>query len=126
MSRTYVTTPPPEWLQKLTDFAVAGGPVFLTAGLPGANGAGWVRWGDLASALRFIVVNAGAGDLTVTPEASYDGVHAEVGTLAPVAFTVVAGTSYGDPYGIDESRPYWRLSVSGASSGQWGVQGIKR
>jgi hypothetical protein len=86
----------------------------------------WNNMGGNWTALRFVVVNEGAGELTVTPECSYDGIHVEQGREAPLAFTVAAGYSYGDPYGIDEMRPYWRLSVSGDSSGKWGLLGIPR
>lgn len=71
-------------------------------------------------------MNDGGGLLTATPEASYDGVLVEAGPVAPVAFTVAAGYCYGDPYGIDEMRPFGRLWVSGNSSGRWAIQAIRR
>ena len=116
--RVSATTPKPLWVKPLTSGSVAGGPQLL------------FDWEDLGltwSALRFVVINDGAGLLTVTPEAGYTSAGpASAGALAPVAFTVAAGQAYGDPYGIDEMRPWWRVWISGTSSYRWGVLGLER
>ena len=116
-----------EWLVALQAFNV-NGLTLMTAQVPDLNvtSAGFANWGDSSDALRFVCVNSGSGSLVCTPEASYDGILPEQGNFAPVAFTVNSGYSYGDPYGVDEMRPWWRFWLNGISSGQWGVLRLRR
>lgn len=82
--------------------------------------------GHRYSALR-LVGKVDTGSAVFTPEASYfPAGPAESGVAAPQPFTVGAGQCYGDPYGIDEMRPFWRLWISGSADGSWGVLGIPR
>jgi hypothetical protein len=83
---------------------------------------------DLGSTgFRFVIVNTGAGDLTVTPEAAYTAAGpAETSPDAPQPFVVPAGEAWGDAYGVDEFRPYWRLWVDGTSDFTWGVLALRR
>jgi len=119
------TSPHPRWVKptqldhhgNLTPDSVAGSKLLFD----------WERLGIFNTALRFVINNTGGGVLTVTPEAAYtDAGPPEVGTQAPAAFTVGPGEAYGDPYGMDEMRPYWRLWVSGNSTFEWGVLGVSR
>ena len=114
-----IASPRPIWIPgfELQAGSVAGGPLYLLD---------WTLLGPNHTALRFVLINTGGTILTATPEAGYDGAHAEVGPLAPAAFQVQPGTAYGDPYGVDEMRPWWRFSVSGTGDFMWGVQGIER
>lgn len=116
----HVATAAADWLPGygLVAFEVAGTPLLLCD---------WIEIGVEYTALRFVVICDTGGPVTVTPQAAYasDG-PAEVGTIAPEAFVVGVGESYGDPYGIDEMRPFWRLSANGTGTGRWGVLGVRR
>lgn len=120
---SHVTSPVPRLIAPgdlitYLDGNVSGNPILLFD---------WALLGKFYTAIRFVLINTGAAVLTVTPQAAYlpDG-PPEVGSLAPVAFTVQPGECYGDPYGIDEMRPYWRVWVNGSTTFKWGILGIPR
>jgi hypothetical protein len=129
--RIYAATAPPEWVT----IQLAGQPPrVLDPNLPGQaftnSGTNllfdFVDLGHRYTGLR-LVARADTGAPTFTPEASYfPAGPAEVGAMAPQPFSLAAGQCYGDPYGIDEMRPYWRLWVAGVATGAWGVLGIPR
>jgi hypothetical protein len=130
MTRLAVSTVAPEWVMQQN----AAPPYRLDPALPAQafNNAGTNLLFDFAdlghrhTALRF-VVRVDSGTPTFTPEASYFPTGpAESGRAAPASFTVPVGQCYGDPYGIDEMRPYWRLWIAGTATGAWGVLGISR
>jgi hypothetical protein len=86
----------------------------------------WQSIGHRYTALCFVVMNDGAGTVTVQVEASEDAALVEAGPFAPVAFTVAGGLQGSDKYGVDVVWRYWRLRLSGTSTGRWGVKGIPR
>jgi hypothetical protein len=79
----------------------------------------WQDWGRLFTALAFMIVNKGGGDVTVTPEISPDQTNiASAGIGVPAALVVASGKTSMDPYGVDLMAPWWRLwiTASGAAS----------
>ena len=86
----------------------------------------WQDIGNRYTAIVFVVLNTGAGVVTVQAEASEDGSLVEAGPFAPQPFDVAAGAQGSDKYGVDVVWRYWRLRLSGTSSGKWGVKGIPR
>lgn len=113
-----VLSPRPRWEKPLAAGVAAGVPLLLFD---------WELLGFRNSALRFVGINDGASPLIFTPEAAYhEAGPAETGStsVAPQPFTVPAGECFGDPYGIDEMRPYWRFWVDGSGAFRWGVLGI--
>ena len=119
MNRRFVSSSPARYVPgyELQRFSVAGGPLLLFD---------WTQF-PASTGLCFVVINEGAGQLTVTPESSFDGVHVQAGPGTPIPWTLEAGYCGGDEYGIDLGlKVYWRLWVSGTSSGQWGLREIPR
>ena len=86
----------------------------------------WRDLGNRYTALVFVVLNDGAGTVTVQVEASEDESLVETGPFAPQPFDVAAGAQGSDKYGVDVVWRYWRLRLSGTSTGRWGVKGIPR
>jgi hypothetical protein len=129
--RVAASSAQPEWV---TIQPAGGPPIVLDPSLAAQafNNVGtnllfdFQRLSQKYSALRFIA-RVDSGNPTFTPETTYfPGGPAEAGIMAPQPFTVAVGHCYGDPYGIDEMRPYWRLWISGTATGAWGVLGIPR
>jgi hypothetical protein len=86
----------------------------------------WQDIGNRYTALCFVVMNDGSGAVTVQAEASEDSSLVESGPFAPQAFSVSASLQGTDRYGLDVVWRYWRLRLSGTSTGRWGVKGIPR
>jgi hypothetical protein len=86
----------------------------------------WQEWSGYTGVM-FGIVNKGANPVVVTPEISHDAEHViTTGENVPVALTVPANEASYDPYGVDRMVAYWRLWLSGDSTVDVYVYGLKR
>jgi hypothetical protein len=109
--------PPLKPLRVLADLAVTGAPMLAFD---------WQDWSGY-TAIMFGVVNKGANPVMVTPEISHDGAHViTVGDGVPAALVVPVNESSYDPYGVDRMVSFWRLWLSGNSTVDVYVYGIRR
>lgn len=118
MASRSVASGPPKLIELFPDVAVDTDPVLVFD---------WRELGTNYTALAFMVVNTGAGQITARPEMSPDGLHVvTVGVGIPASIDIPAdGTSY-DPYGIDLLARYWRLWLSGTGSADVYLFGLRR
>jgi len=86
----------------------------------------WQAWSGFTGVM-FGVVNKGANPVLVTPEVSHDALYVvTIGENVPAPLTVPPGEASYDPYGVDRMVEYWRLWLSGDSTVDVYVYGLRR